>query len=341
MEDINNWDTLIKLITEKTNNSVFSKLLTKVQQTLRIYQKSDVSFDGSIVREDQCDVFNNYKLLYLELLIEEDAIDINHDILSLTSKNKINFNIIGVGKWIKLHNGNTSRIFFFDSEKTILSDKSLADFLNKVVDIKSKYKYFNHEPQIYYKFRILPCQDIIDHMLKFGVIAIEFGQKTPKNNYFQENKLNKVLLDQSMIYTLCSNLSHGFSTSFYEYAHNKSKEIMIQNLSKIEEYLADKIILIDESTYKQTRENFLNLAGPNEMERFDELCKKSTIVPDEINARFYYLKNNELINVSVAEREIAIYVTGNSRSCNKINCYYKEIPYKLFVSAQLAETKYL
>jgi hypothetical protein len=339
MTNINNWSELINLISQQSSE-VFSKLLLRINQSLRTYQKSNDTFDYNIVKKNHQEIFNNFKLTYEQLLIEKDITDIFVEIPSLTTlENNIMFNMIGIGKWIKFHGGNASRIFFFDEEKTIISDKPLADFLNKIDDVKSKYEYFGCQPIIYYKFKTLPSNDIVEYLGKFNVISLEFGQKTDNINY-PKTFDNKVLLDQTMILTLCSNLSYGFSESFYQTVKDNNKEIMMKNREDLETYINTKKIFVNEHVYEQTGYKINHMAGPHEKKRYDDLCSKITVVPDEKNPRFYYLKDVELLCASVAEREHAVIVTGNQKLGNKIDLYYREIPYKIFYGAQLTETKY-
>ena len=343
MSAINNWTNLINSLSpaESTlKNYVFSKLLLKINQFLRPHQKNDEFFDLTIVKKNHVEMFNTFKLTYEQLLIENDATDIFVDMSSLSSNNNIIFNMVGVGKWIKFHGGNASRIFFFDEEKTLISDKSMADFLNKLDDIRSQYKFFGKAPVVYYKFRSLPSIDIIEYLQKFNVITFEFSKQTPIVEQ-PRNFENKVLLDQTMMLTLCSDLSYGFSESFYKSPEDKSKEIMIKNRQDLETYLLNKEILVNQYAYEQTKIKVDYMGGPKEKIRFDELCKKINIVPNEKNPRFHYLKDIELLCASVAESKCAIIITGNQRLCNKIDSYYRELPYKLFFGAQLTESKYI
>lgn len=338
MTTINNWTELINLLSGRID-SVFPKLLGKINQTIRSYQKQDDSFDFNTVKKNHSEIFNNFRLVYEQLLIEDDIVDIFVEMPSLSSANHIIFNMIGIGKWIKFHGGNASRIFFFDDEKTMISDKPLADFLNKIDDIKSKYQYFGKEPVIYYKFKTLPSEDVVEYIKSFNIVPIAFNQKTiPINDPKKIN--NNVLLDQTMLLTLCSNLSFGMSETFYQTTNETTKDIMINNKKDLDEYLNDKNILVNENVYEQTVYKINHLGGSLEKQRFEEICKRITVVPDTKNPRFYYLKDIELVCVSVAEREMATIITGNQRMGNKIDTYYQEILYKIFYGAQLTETKY-
>lgn len=340
MDNINNWTELVSKISQK-NNSNFQKLLLRTNQSLRSFQKSNENFDMNTVLKNHFEIFSSYKLIYEQLQIESDITDIFVDIPSLDPNFNINltFNMVGVGKWIKIHNGNASRIFFFDEEKTILSDKTLADFLNKISYVRSKYKYFDLEPIVYYKFKIMPSTNVIDYLKQFNVIAVELQRSTPLINY-PRNFNQKVVLDQTMILTMCSHLSHGLSESFYTKPEDKNKEIMLKNKENLDNYLSNKIIFVNQSIYDQTKHKIYQMGGPMEQIRFEEFCSKIQIVSDCSNPRFYYLKDAEQIYASVAEREYAIIVTSNQRLCNKIDTYYSEISYKLFIGAQLTENKF-
>ena len=335
MTNINNWTELIDAVAKYTDG-VFPKLSLRIKQTVRSFQKSDKSLDCNSIKKNHQEIFNGYKILYEQLILEDDIVDILLEIPSLSniSGNQIIlFNMVGVGKWIKIHGGNASKIFFFDDDKTILSDKSLADFLNKINDIRDKYKYFGLDPVVYYKFKILPNQDVLDHLKTFNVVPLDYIEKTAKLDYpkiFDE----KVLLDQPILLTLCSNLSFGLSEESREI--NISKETMIKNREDLEAYLANKKWLMNEYAFEQSKYKIGLIATPLEKEKFENLCKNITIVPDVKSERFYYLKDIELMSVSMAEREHATVVTGNQRLGNKIDTYYREIPYKIFYCAQLS-----
>lgn len=341
MANITNWEELLFYV-ERETKPIFMKLLARIRQTLRPYQKADDTFDMKNVQKNHMDIFNGYKVLFEQLQIETDVVDIMIEIPSLTSNHVIVFGIVSVGKWIKIHTGNAGRIFFYDDEKTVLSDKALADFLNKINDIQNKYFYFGKEPMIYYKFRIMPSEDIIAYLKSFNVISIEYDKPTPVI-LFPKISEDKILLDQSMILTLCSNLSYGLSNSFYEKSRNgeeKSKEFMINNKLELDTYLTGKELIVNKFVYDQTKFKIEKMAGPTELARFEKLCEKIKIVPDCQNPRFVYLKDIELQCISTAERELAMIVTSNQRMCNKIDMYYPEICYRQFVGAQLVEEKY-
>lgn len=361
MSNISNWKELYDNVNNE-KGKIFRKLLLKIDQTTIAYKKSIKLFDMNTVQKNHQEIFNVFRLTYEQLLIEENAVDIFAEIKSLTSDIIITFNIIFVGKWIKLHNQNSSKIFFFDEEKTMISDKSMADFLNKIELIKPQYKYFGKEPEVYYKFRTLPSQDVVDYLKKFGVVAMEYNQKTPTIYCDTIDKKQNVLLDQTVMLTLCSSLSYGLSESFYETENNYTKEDIIKNFQDMRDFLTNKNIIVNQYIYDQVKNKIDHVGGSLEKKRFDELCKNIifqtkepvqneqiipsdglniTVVPDDNNPRFYYLKDIELNSVSVAEREHAIFVTSNQRLCNKIDTYYPEIPYKLFYGVQLAETKYI
>ena len=338
MTEITNWTELLEQLSKHTE-PIFLKLSNKINQTIRPYQKSNESFDHNVVLKNHQDIFNNFKLLYEQLLIETDAKEILTDIPALDNSCSVIFNITNVGKWIKFHFGNSNRIFFFDEEKTMISDKALADFLNKVDAVRPKYLFFGHAPTIYYKFKTLPSEDVINYLKSYDVIAIEFNEPTPPIDYPKYSG-DKVLLDQSMVLTLCSNLSHGLSLSFYSETEDKTMEIMVENKLRLDIFLENKTIIINQYVYDQTKYKINLLGGPTEKDRFEKLSQKMTIVPDTQNPRFYFLKDLEIVSVSVAEQENAIFVTGNQRLCNKLDKYYAEIKYEHFIGAQLAESKY-
>ena len=282
--EITNWSELINAITGKEEN-MFPKLLLKINQFLRPHQKSDPSFNLETVKRNHVDVLENFKLIYEQLLIEDNVIDILVDIPSITTKNSMLFSIMCVGKWIKLHGGGSGRIFFFDEEQTILSDRSIADFLNKIDNVRTNYKYFSKDPDVYYKFRKLPSSEVIDYMKKFNVIAIDLYEKTGPFDYPKIFN-DKVLLDQSILITLCSNLSYGLSKSFFKDADNKTpdktSEILVENRCQLEEFISNKKILVNKSVFEQSEIKLNTTGGVLEKKRFDVLSKKIIIVPGRL-----------------------------------------------------------
>ena len=355
---INNWN---ELLIEASNqpNYIFQKLILKINQFLRPHQKTNSEFDLMEVKKNHVDVFEGFKLIYEQLLMEDDVMDIITEIPSLISKISLNFNLVCVGKWIKLHGGGSGRIFFFDDEKTTLSDRSIADFLNKITLVRAGYKYFSREPIVYYKFKNMPSQDVIDYMLQYGVIALDLTDKTRPFDYpmiFNDKVVfgsplkkqalhpteleDKVLLDQSMILTLCSNLSYGLSKSFFKESPEEKSLIMVNNRINIENFIRGKLLLVNKSVYDQTMAKLDFAAGVSEKARFKILSQKFKIVDDQTNPRFYYLKDGEIVSASTVESEYATLITGNHRLKNKLDKYYPEIPYKIFHGAQLVEAKF-
>lgn len=118
MLDINNWKNLINEIT-KRKDGAFPKLLVKINKFLATSRKKNEStFDHQTVLKNHQDVFDNFKLIYEQLLLEYDATDIYVDIPSLKDmNNNLFFSMIGIGKWIRIHSGNVSRIFFLMKKK--------------------------------------------------------------------------------------------------------------------------------------------------------------------------------------------------------------------------------
>ena len=395
---INNWNDLLEAASGQ-QGVIFPKLISKINQFLRPYQKTKDNFNLLEVKKNHSDVFEGFKLIYEQLLMEDDVMDIITEIPSLISKISLNFNLVCIGKWIKLHGGGSGRIFFFDDEKTTLSDRSIADFLNKITLVRANYKYFSREPLVYYKFKNLPSQDVIDYMLQYGVIALDLTDKTPPFDYpmifndkvvfsspLQKQALNpteledkvafgsplqkqalhpteledkvvfgsplkkqalhpteledKVLLDQSMILTLCSNLSYGLSKSFFKESPEEKSLNMVNNRIDIENFIRGKFLLVNKSVYDQTMAKLDFAAGVSEKARFKILSQKFKIVDDQTNPRFYYLKDGEIVSASTVESEYATLITGNHRLKNKLDKYYPEIPYKIFHGAQLVEAKF-
>ncbi|BCS82965.1 hypothetical protein QLL95_gp1158 [Cotonvirus japonicus] len=336
--EITCWTNLVKEISCH-DSEIFKELLVKVKRTINSH-KHDKKFDVDVVKKPGDLMFDLYKQTFIHLLIETDVTELFTEIPSLTSNNHLTLNMTSIGKWIKIHNKESSNIYFIDDEKTIISDRALADFLNKVQEYKNEYFYFGKNPLIYYKFQILPPQDIIEHMASFGVIAIEYGVKTPTIK-FDDNFNKRVLLDQATILTICSNLSAGLSDNFYAVTKEpKTKEMVMENIQQIQEFILGKEIIVNKSVYDQTISKLEFTAGPAERQRFDEFSKCFIIVEDCENPRYTKMKDTELICISVAERETATIVTNNKHVMRKIELFYNEIPCKLFMSVQLSETKY-
>lgn len=340
MVQINHWQELIDLLTRE-DRQICRMLLHKITQFLRPYQRANLHFRLDIVQKNHHDIFNTYKIVAKQLLIENDITDILTEIPSLQNKHlSLSLHMISVGKWIKIYAGNPSRLHFYDEEKTIINDKQIADFLNKVEEIRPMYQYFGRTPIVYYKFTSLPSEDVINHFTKFNVIPILYDHKT-EDTCSTCTFSNRVLLDQTMVLTLCSNLSYGLSTSYYLLNPNLNQEMMIQNKRELDDFLQDKELLVNQKIYDQMEEKFSYTGGEMEKERYLELKKRLLVVSDEKNLRFHQLKNTEMICTSVAEREKAIIVTSSQRMCKKIDLFYREMPYKLFKGAQLVESKHI
>lgn len=340
MVQINHWQELIDVLSEE-NTEICTKLLHKIHQFLRPYQRADPDFLLNVVKKNHHDIFNTYKLIAEQLLIEDDITDVLVEVPSLKNKyQSLSLQMMSVSKWIKIYSGNPDRLHFYDDDKTIINDKQIADFLNKVEEIRPMYQYFGHSPLVYYKFKSFPSEDVVIYFTKFNVIPILYDHKTEDTRSMYSFD-NKVLLDQTMVLTLCSNLSYGLSTSYYSLNTNIDQEMMIQNKKHLDDFLRDKELLVNQKIYDQMEEKFSYTGGKIEKERYSELKKRIRVVSDEKNPRFYQLKNTELICASVAEREHAIIVTSSQRMCKKMDLYYKEMPYKLFKGAQLVESKHV
>lgn len=339
---IKNWSDLIQQVEsvvtgDSTKSSVMKVLQDKLKQLMSKYAKNK-SFDRSIIIDNHLDTFQMYVLLFEQLLIENDPTDIFIDINGLESEEKIMFHIVGTNKWIKLHNGNPDRVFFYDDEKTILSDKIISDFVNKLAKIRSKYKYFGSEPKVYYKFKSMPNEDIVKYLQDNSVEVVLHENPTPKTTISIHQ--DKIILDQSVVLTLCSNLSHGLSTKYFLTENSTTSEKMVQNRIDLEAYIADKELYIAESMYAECKFKIDKMSGPSERERFHKINDRLKVIPDCINKRFYYLKDNEAIITSTAEKYLLTIVTGNLRLCNKLAIYYREMSYKHFYPAQLSENKF-
>ncbi|AEQ33466.1 DUF1308 domain-containing protein [Megavirus chiliensis] len=338
---INNWSDLInKLNDNNDNKGVFINLLNEINVFINSC-KFDEDFSLDQVKNQHYQKFNQWKLYFEQLMIETDITHISSKIPYISTRGEIIINMTTPGKWIQFHTRDV-HIEFIDEEKTIINDKPLANFLNKMHELIPQYKYFGKHPLVYYKFKTMPDPDIVEYMQTFGVTAICFTDKT---NIFEcPNTFGeKVLLDQAVILTMCSNLSCGLSDSYYESTkENINKDTVIASKNEIDEYLNNKQLLVCQSVYDQTKVKMEFTAGPQETIRFLELLTKITIVPDCQNDRFLKMKTkeNEIICISVAEREGATIVTNNKHIYKKISLFYQEIPCKLFASVQLTETKY-
>ena len=342
VDKINNWKDLIEQSELQVENR-FKEFHTKISRVVNSY-KYDKSFDQSIVKVCHQGIFDNYKLLYEQLFIEDDVTDILTEVRSLDSNNTMIFNMVATGKWIKFHGKETSNITFIDDEKSIISDRTLADFLNRIGEYQN-YRFFGNKPLIYYKFKTMPSDEIIDYIKEFGVIPILLNQKTNALQ-FDNTFSSKLLLDQATIITLCSNLSYGLSDSFYTVTkENKTKQQVLDNKLKMDSILSGKSLIVNQTTYDQTFTKMNITGGPTENLRFRELMKSVKVVPDDncINPRFIHMKEkeSEIICISVAEREVATMITNNKHVWRKTKMHYKEIPCEIFLSVQLSETKYI
>lgn len=343
LSDIKTWTDLLDAVDRQlsiTSNkiSVMTVLKEKLTQLISKYAKNKI-FSKDKINDNHVDTFNMYVLLYEQILIEIDPIDIFVDINGLDSEEKIMFHIIGPGKWIKLHCGAADRIFFYDDEQTILSDRIIADYVNKINNIRSRYKYFGTEPAIYYKFKTMPNPDIIEYLDNHHTKVLLHSDSTPVNLIQISN--DKVILDQSAVLTMCSNLSYGLSTSYFLIEKSTTSEEMVDNRIRLEKYLDGKELYIASTMYAECKYKIDKMAGDLERDRFNKIEPKLIVIPDEMNNRFYYLKDNEALITSTAEKYLLTIVTGNLRLCNKLSTYYREMKFEHFYPAQLSETKYM
>ncbi|AVL94645.1 hypothetical protein ma259 [Moumouvirus australiensis] len=337
--EINNWTNLISKVSVETRN-IFKNLLNDINVFLNSC-KFDKDFNSDQIKSNHKQKYDYFKTLYEQLVIEPDVTQYSTKIPYLNARGEVIINMTSAGKWIQFHTRD-AKINFVDEEKTILDDKPLSIFLNKMDELISEYKYFGKKPMVYYKFKNLPDSDIVEYMKSFDVIAIQYNQTTPPYDY-PSTFSQKLLLDQAIILTICSNLSSGLSTSYYQITkENINPQMVLENKKEIDDYLRDKELLVTESVYQQSLTKMKFTAGEQENKRFEELLEIIKIVPDCKNERFVKMKtrDNELICISVAEREGATIVTNNKHVYKKIELYHNEIPCKLFMSVQLTETKY-
>lgn len=342
---INNWNDLIAVVSRNADptfsvkHEIYAKLLVKINQYIKPHQKNEITADLATVKQKHADMFNTYTMIYDQILIENDIIDIFTEVKSFTDDKSIIFSIICLGKWIKIHVGSPSRLRLIDEEKTILNDKSIADFLNKIENLRSQYKYFGITPDVYYKFKEMPAPDIIKYFDNYGVIILTVDQITPPTK-IDSRFGNRIIIDQSIIISLCSDLSYGLSDSFYDSHQSKTKESLLATQSMLKQSVLDKEILVCQHVYDQVKYKIDHYGGVNEKQRFADLIPSIKVVADENNPRFHHLKDMEILTLSVAERERAMIVTSNIKLAAKINRYYREIPYQIFSSEQLSEIRY-
>nr|AEX63021.1 hypothetical protein mv_L819 [Moumouvirus Monve] len=337
--EINNWTDLISCVNLETRD-IFKSLQNDINVFLNSC-KFDKDFSLDKIKPNHRQKYDYFKTLYEQLVIEPDVTQYSTKIPYLNSRGEIIINMTFAGKWIQLHTRD-AEINFVDEEKTILDDKPLSVFLNKMHELVPEYKYFGKNPVVYYKFKTMPSADIVEYMKSYGVFAIQYNETTPPYEY-PSTFNQKLLLDQAIILTICSNLSSGLSTSYYQVTkENINLEMVLKNKKEIDDFLQNKELLVTESVHQQTCTKMKFTAGEQENKKFEEFLKTIKIVPDCKNERFIKMKtrDNELICISVAEREGATIVTNNKHVYKKIELYHSEIPCKLFMSVQLTETKY-
>lgn len=301
----------------------------KEASELNVWRRLRDKVVSRINKDDE--VFDHYRLLMNQLLLERDAYDVDVSI----SHNSINilFNIVGHDKLIKLHAGNSNRIFFLDEDKCIISDQTIHDFVDKVTRMREIILL----PKIYYKFSTLPPDDVIKYFEENGIIVIPMDVETPYSGIPDLIK-KKVVLDQSMIITLCSNLSFGESLTFFTNFHITRDEY-IQNHKIMTEYVSTKECYVTTDTLNDVESKISLIAGPNEKARYTEIREK-LIVIDETQKEFINFKKYEISVLSLCDKIKATILTGNAKFANRIFTYHPEMSVKVFLSAQLSEMKY-
>lgn len=337
MAHISSWQDLITAL--ESCNGIFSDLLKNVHGHVSKKIKKDSNFDLANALVDDDEIFERFVVMYQQLILEDDVVEINKKINSLTSNAVITFDLISISKWIKIYTGHGKRFYFIDDEKSILSDSSMAAFLNKVEEIRSSYTYFGNHPTIYYKFKTLPSDDVVEYLATYNVMACLLDDPTAKIE-LPEQSNDKLVIDQSIFITLCSNLSFGLSQSYYTSPEFKDKKIMTKNKTALDKYLEGKQIMMDESNLKQCTNKIERSGGPTEKKRAEELMARMTIVPEIRNIRFCYLKDREQVITSLAEHERTIILTANRHFCRKLSIHYPEMSYELYHCAPLVELKY-
>lgn len=177
MDDIVSWGDLLNLI-EKNDGDIFRILEKKILRCIKKQMKTGNDFLKKPVGENFLDIFNNFKLIYTQLFVEDDIIDINVTVGG--DNNRLTFPLMGNGKFIKIYSGNPTKLFFYDPECTILSDKSITDFLERKDKTFEDYSFFGQPPLIYYKFKTLPSAEVLQYLESHGVYVIEYNTATEK-----------------------------------------------------------------------------------------------------------------------------------------------------------------
>lgn len=330
-----NWIELTDLLVD---DKLFTKLAQKVSKLLSSYQKSDKSFDLLTIKPNHMDNFTNFVLHYQQMKLETDTADILVEIPELNSAlskpTSITFNLIATGKWIKFI-GATQPIFFFDEDETVMSDKTYAEFLNKITEVRRDYLYYGCQPMVYCKFAVMPTERVVEYSKRMGVICIAMSEKTLPSNHdlhFDE----RIVLDQSMVITLCSDVVQPeFNADDLDLAPDLHANL-VSHYFQLQEMIENHEIYINENVNRHVIYKIENVASPSEVARYHQLAKSLTIVPDITNPRFYLLNKYEQMQVSTAEQQGAKLITENVRLGTKLANSYPEIAYHQLQGSKLA-----
>lgn len=353
-QQIINWNDLLTVVESKKEINIFDVLLTKIFHHLKLFSKGGrCKIDGNVVLPNHQDRFDHYKLIYEKLLIEEDIVGIDYTINPINSSNPSNpsdccmFTLVAFGTWIKLNAGNSSKLKIVDGESHFINDKSIASFVKKVNILRDQYRFFGNPPLIYYKFKNMPNQDVVDYFTDNNIIVQPIDTKCESIKINKELFTQSVILDKTAVAILCSNIySDPKSSYFEEYktsANNfiSNKDLIVDNYVQDKKnlltYINGKRIIMCQNYFDAIEGSYPFIAGPTEKIRFDELMARIEVVPDCHNMRFNRLNSSEQILASVAEREYATIITSNKVLSNKLNTHYPELPYQLHKSVQLVE----
>lgn len=262
--------------------------------------------------------YSFYKLLVEQLKIEKDAYDIN--IVFNDNYCMLDFQIVCHGKLIKLYSKNSKMISFVDEEETIINDYVISELISRMtLNYKNLINLYG-KLNVYIKFAEMPKDNIIKSLKDCNINVSLLSEPTPEIEYYKFMKTN-VVLDQSIIITLCSDLSYD-------------DEIYIDNYRNLVESLKDKKLYVTLNTIDGVHKKIEIIANSSEKKRFYELKDQFIYVPDTINNKFNG-SEEEIVLISTCIKCYATLITCHKKLIKRINSSIPEINNKLFLSAQL------